>query len=246
MFIRRHIEIPSGSRCCEVHTVNKHLLPEAFLSLIPHKMEYRLFSAQRLINVLQLYRTRLNCRKHLDFDGCMSLTDAYYVKLTGFTRAQHAQILSYIPSSAMKNPMTRLVRSALGYHLMKLKLSLSDSALASMIGIGSKRQMGRIISRVRAALVQHFVPSYLGLAHITRQDVIDKHTSPIASRLLTGGLNPCILMLDVTYLYIQVECTGNILKLTFSFEKYRKVEITQFNARSSICRRSGRRLNPWL
>ena len=246
MFVRRHIEIASGSRCCEVHTVNKRLLPEAFLSLVPHRMEYRLFSSQRLINFLQLYQTRLNCRKHLDFDECMSLTETDYVKLAGFTRAQHAQILSHIPSGAMRSSTTRSVQSALGYLLMKLKLGLSDSVLASMIGIESKRQMGRIISNVRAALVRHFVPSYLGLAHMTRQDVIDKHTSPIANRLLTEGRNPCILVLDGTYLYIQVGCTENNLKLILSFEKYRKVEITQFNARPSIYRRSGRWLNQWL
>ncbi|CAF4519829.1 unnamed protein product [Rotaria sp. Silwood2] len=106
LFIRRHIEIPSGSRCCKKHTVDKRLLPEAFLSLVPHKVEYRLFSPQRLINVLQTYRSRLNYKKHLDFDECMSLTDADYVKLTGFSRAQHTQILSHIPSGAMKNSTT--------------------------------------------------------------------------------------------------------------------------------------------
>ena len=100
----------------------------------------------------------------------------------------------------MSSSTTRSVQSTLGYLLMKLKLGLSDSVLASMVGIESKRQMNRIISNVRAALIRHFVPSYLGLAHMTRQDVIDKHTSPIANHLLTEGWNPCILVLDGTYL----------------------------------------------
>ncbi|CAF4137737.1 unnamed protein product [Rotaria sp. Silwood2] len=55
----------------------------------------------------------------------------------------------------------------------------------------------------RVALAQHFVPHHLGLDHLTRQDIIDKYTSPIATRLLTEGRNPCILVLDGTYLYIQ-------------------------------------------
>ena len=114
----------------------------------------------------------------------MSLTDTDCVKLTGFTHTQHTQILSHIPPGAMKNSTTRSVRSALAYLLMKLKLGLSNSILASMVGIDSKRQMDRIISGVRMVLIRHFVPRYLGLAHITRQDVINKHTSPIASRLL--------------------------------------------------------------
>ena len=87
---------------------------------------------------------------------------------------------------------------------MKLKLGLSDSALSSNTGVDSKRQISRIISSARVALAQHFVPVYLGLSHITRQDVINKHTSPIANRLLAEGRDPCILVLDGTYLYIQV------------------------------------------
>ena len=85
MFIRRHIEIPSGSRRREAHTVNKHLLPEAFLSLVPHKMECRRFSAQHLSVVpnagstigntlifYQLKRARSYAEEH---SGSIELTD---------------------------------------------------------------------------------------------------------------------------------------------------------------------------
>ena len=154
----------------------------------------------------------------------MSLTDTDCVKLTGFTCTQRTQILSHIPPGTVKNSTTRSVRSALAYLLMKLKLGLSNSILASMVGIDSKRQMGRIISGVRMALTQHFVSRYLSLAHITRQDVINKHTSPIARRLLAEDRDQCILILDETYLCIQVDCRGNtcILNLTLSFEKIEK------------------------
>ncbi|CAF4512848.1 unnamed protein product [Rotaria socialis] len=187
LFIRRHIEMPAGSRCCKLHTVDKRLIPEAFQSLAPHKVQYRLFSRQALINLLKSYRTRLNNNKHLDFDECMCLTDADYIKLTGFTRAQHAHTLSHIPPTSLKNSATRSARSALAYVLMKLKLGLSDSVLTSMVGVNSKRQMSRIINEARVAVTKHFVPRYLGLAHLTRQDVINKHTSSIANRLLTEG-----------------------------------------------------------
>ncbi|CAF3462720.1 unnamed protein product [Rotaria socialis] len=103
LFIRRHIEIPAGSRGCKLHTADKRLIPEAFQSLVPHKVQYRLFSRQTLINLLKSYRTRLNSNKHLDFDECMCLTNVDYIKLTGFTRAQHAHILSHIPPTSLKN-----------------------------------------------------------------------------------------------------------------------------------------------
>ena len=152
----------------------------------------------------------------------MSLTDTDCVKLTGFTGTQNTQILSHILPDAVKNSTTGKVRSALAYLLMKLKLGLSNSILVLMVGIDSKRQMDRIISGVRMALTQHFVPRYLGLAHITRQDVINKHTSPITSRLLAEDRDQCILVLDGMYLYIQVDCSGKFLNLTLSFEKIEK------------------------
>ena len=55
IFIRRQIEIPVGSRCCKIHTVDKHLSPEAFLSVVPHKVEDRFFPGK----VLQIFFDRI-------------------------------------------------------------------------------------------------------------------------------------------------------------------------------------------
>jgi hypothetical protein len=204
MFLQRHIDIPTGSRCCESHTFDKRLTYEAFMSLEPQKVQSRSFSSNDVQETFRSYKARLHINNYLDFDNCLSLSDADYVKLTGFTRAQHHEIMSYLPAITLKNSTTRSAQSALAYFLMKLKLGISDSVLASLVGINNRRQMSRIITSVRLALVRYFVPHYLGLAHITRQEVIDKHTSPIASRLLSDDRNPCILVLDGTYLYIQV------------------------------------------
>lgn len=166
MFIRRHIDIPAGSRCCEIHTVDKRLLREAFFSLVSHKVGDRFFSQQNLINMLQSYRARINSNKHLDFDDPLRMTDSDYTKLTGFTHAQHTYILSYIPPTALKNSATRSARSGLACLLMKLKLGLSNSVLASMVGVGDKCKMSHIISSTRVALAQHFVPRHLGMDHL--------------------------------------------------------------------------------
>ena len=106
MFFRRNIEIPSGSRCCNKRTIDKRLMPDVFLSMVPHRLDYRPFSPQRISNIIASYRTRINNKKHLDFDEYTSLTDTDYAKLTRFTGAQHNQILSHIPSAALKNSAT--------------------------------------------------------------------------------------------------------------------------------------------
>ena len=80
MFFRRNIEIPSGSRCCNKHTINKCLLTDVFLSMVPQRFDYRIFSPQRILNVFESYRARLNGKKHLDFDEYTALV--HFVAIT--------------------------------------------------------------------------------------------------------------------------------------------------------------------
>ena len=120
------------------------------------------------MNMHHSNRERVNSKKYLDFDDYLCMTDADYTKFTGFTLTQHTRILSYIPPTALKNTVMRSARSALACLLMKLKLGLSSSVLASMVGITDKRQMSHIISDARIALAEHFVPHHLSLEHLTR------------------------------------------------------------------------------
>ena len=202
--IRRNIYIPKGSRCCKDHTFNGYLLRKAFFELTGYKTNYKTFDCSNINNTLEKLRTMVNSNKHIDFDAAFSLSDTDYKNLTGFTRAQHDRVLAYIPSTALKNSINRSPRCALACLLTKLRLGLSNAILATMLGIDNKRKVNDIIRSTRLALVKYFVPHYLGLAHISRQEIIKKHTSSIAAQLLTENRNPCILVLDGTYLYIQV------------------------------------------
>jgi len=206
MFVKRNIVIPKGSRCCGGHTVNGFLSHEAFFAITAYEVRHETFSFDYIIHTMQKLRTMVNSNKHINFDDGFCLSDIDYKNLIGFTRAQHDHILTYIPSNALKNSINRSPRTAIACLLMKLKLGLSNSVLASMLGIDNKRKMSDIIQSARLALSQYFVPHYIGLTHISRQEVIQKHTSYIATRLLTENRNPCILVLDGTYFYIQVTC----------------------------------------
>ena len=177
----------------------------------------------------------VNSNKHIDFDDAFFLSNTDYKNLTGFIRAQHDRVLAYIPSTALKNSINRSPRCALACLLTKLRLGLSNAILATMLGIDNKRKVSDIIHSTRLALVKYFVLHYLGLAHISRQEIIKKHTSPIAARLLTENRNPCILVLDGTYLYIQVRLVFyNTDVLYIFFSTNRKVAITRCNETLSI------------
>ncbi len=171
IFVKRNIVIPKDSRCCAMHTVNGFLSREAFFAITAYKVRYETFDFNYIIDTMQKLRTMVNSNKHINFDDNLALSDVDYKKLTGFTRGQHDHILTYIPPSALKNSINRSPRCAIGCLLMKLKLGLSNSVLASILGIDNKRKVSYIIDSARLALSQYFVPHYLGLSHITRQDI---------------------------------------------------------------------------
>ncbi|CAF4856090.1 unnamed protein product [Rotaria socialis] len=185
IFIRRNIFIPKGSRCCEIHTSNGYLLREDFFKLTAYKDDYRIFNLNYIVNTMQKLRKMVNSNKNVDFDDPLSLSGIEYKNLTGFTRTRHDRVLSYIPASALKTSINRSPRCAIACLLMKLRLTMSNSVVASMLGIDNKRKVTDIIHSTSAALVKYFVPHYLGLAHINREKIIKKHTSSIATRLLT-------------------------------------------------------------
>lgn len=69
-----------------------------------------------------------------------------------------------------------------------------------------------------------FVPHNLGFGHISREDVIAKHTRPLAQELFSSGLAnsiPALLVLDGTYIYIQKSTNFSFSRRSFSLHKHR-------------------------
>lgn len=61
-----------------------------------------------------------------------------------------------------------------------------------------------------------FVSKYLGFENISREDIIENHTTVFARELLaSGSYDTAILLLDGTYIYIQ-----NSSKYTFQMRSY--------------------------
>ena len=74
-----------------------------------------------------------------------------------------------------------------------------------MFRLPDKKSVSRIIDSARQAILKSFVPYNLGFGHVKRQDVIDHHTTTIARELMCGGdSNTAIVVVDGTYIYIQV------------------------------------------
>ncbi|XP_045216033.2 uncharacterized protein LOC123566193 [Mercenaria mercenaria] len=66
-----------------------------------------------------------------------------------------------------------------------------------------------------------FVPLYLGIESLTREDIINNHTRPLAKSLFNANNGQLILVLDGTYVYIQKSNNFSFQRRTYSMHKGR-------------------------
>ena len=165
--------------------------------------------------------------KRLDFDNSISLSDDDYFNLTGISKDQFDYTCSMI--NGLRNSKYS-VRTTIGVLLTKLRTGLSSCLLKTMFNVKCNNYICKIVRRAREALMKDFVPKYMGFDHITREAVIENHTTVFARELLASGDdNTAILLIDGTYIYI-----------------LKKVENTHFSGNHTACTRGGLSLNPCL
>jgi hypothetical protein len=113
-------------------------------------------------------------------------------------------LIQLLTDSSIKHSSNRSFRNAVGLFLTKLRLGISNKVLTTVFQFANPQAVSRTLNAVRQAMLSNFVPRYLGFNHISRQDVIHNHSSPLATQLLTEQPNTAVLVIDGTYLYIQV------------------------------------------
>ena len=72
--------------------------------------------------------------------------------------------------------------------------------------MADKRTVSKTVNSARQTILKNFVPYHLGFKHVTRQDVIDRHTTTVVRQLMCDGdgSNTAIVVIDGTYIYIQM------------------------------------------
>lgn len=138
--------------------------------------------------------------------------------MTGLNRAAFENLLTYL--STIRDTQVRKARTCLGIYLTKLKTGLSNKILATLFQV-SGDSIRRAIKSVRKNLLQIFTPHHIGFEHITREYLIRKHTRPLAQTLFGQGLNPAILVLNGTYIYIFKKVLFRFQRRSYNLHKHR-------------------------
>ena len=99
-------------------------------------------------------------------------------------RKDFDNLCSCLPPVSLRNTQNRTASTAVACLLMKLRLDISNQVLAALFSFLDKRTVARTIHSTRKALVRRFVPRFLGFEHISRKEVVNMHTRPLAAELL--------------------------------------------------------------
>ena len=129
----------------------------------------------------------------------MSDTDIY--NFTGLNNSDFDDLCSHL--SNIRDTHVRSMRTCIGIFLTKLKTGLSNKLLGTIFNI-SKDAVRKSVSSAREAVYKYFTPLYIGFQHISRNEVINLHTRPLAQTLFGNIENDtAILVIDGTYVYFK-------------------------------------------
>ena len=127
----------------------------------------------------------------------MSDEDCY--NLTGISKSNFDHLVDMLANCNINNSSNRSIRNAIGLFLAKLRLGVSNKVLTTMFQYSNRKAVSRTLATVRQAMVSAFVPLYVGFNNITRYDVINRYSSPLATHLLSSNPQALVLVVDGTY-----------------------------------------------
>ncbi|XP_062587204.1 uncharacterized protein LOC134248846 [Saccostrea cucullata] len=219
VFLNCEVIVPAGSRCCPNHLEDGDFKSDVLPRIKATSESF--LSRTAITDLIKRLRATAqhnkNCR--IDFDNSSNLTDNDYLTLTGISRDAFDELCESLKD--VRNTPVRSTRTSLGIFLFKMKSGLSNKVLSTIFNI-SKSSLRRAIASVRQSLTASFVPQNLGLQHISREEVIERHTRPLAQTLFgETGNSQVILVLDGTYIYIHKSNNFHFQRRSFSFHKGR-------------------------
>uniref|UniRef100_K1PVU3 Uncharacterized protein n=1 Tax=Magallana gigas TaxID=29159 RepID=K1PVU3_MAGGI len=195
MFVQLGVFMKEGSRCCPTHIHGGHMTSEALNQGVSDRIRkstsFSVEGMNHLLDSLRNYAKR-NASIRLDFDSEASLMSEDYHNLTGLTRTQFDDLMANVLE--IKSSKSRSIRTCVAILLMKLRCALDNKMLATLFNM-KKWQVRRAVSSARRSLMSDFVPHNLGFGHISREDVIAKHTRPLAQETVfiwSGELYPSV------------------------------------------------------
>ncbi|KAJ0181193.1 hypothetical protein K1T71_003278 [Dendrolimus kikuchii] len=202
----KNFYIPPLARVCHLH-LQRNDWEELNTQRVMHE-----FNNTHVLDIINLYKWSLERRNLLDFENINSVDGNELHFCTGVTKNQFNTVLQLTPSLHNGTESPAL---ALGIYLTKIRTGEPDERLLTKFKM-SRRTLERKIRLARECLSNDFVPHFLGLDHMTREELVARNLS-IPTHIFGGDHDTAILMLDGTYLYVQKSRNFLFQRITYIF-----------------------------
>ncbi|CAC5423661.1 unnamed protein product [Mytilus coruscus] len=218
-YVDNNILIPSGNRCCPSHICEGHLNDDALCRI--KTTDESFVNRTYLLEIMNKMRKKIreSASRRLNFDDS-NLSEPDYITMTGLSKINFSEVCSTL-SKYLKNTPARTITTTVAIFLCKLKSGMSNRFLSTIFCV-SKSSVRRAFNSVRQAFMSEFVPANLGFQHISREEIIQKHTRPLAQSMFGGiASNSAILVLDGTYIYVDKSNNFHFQRRSYSTHKGR-------------------------
>ena len=206
VLLKKNVFIQEDARCCSDHTIDHRLKPITIGQVAPFSIRMQKLNADDIQLLLSKWQILYENQKRFDFDNSQAMSDDDYRALAGLSKSQFDDLILQISQSKIRNSCNRSICTAIAILLCKLRLSLSNKLLAVLFELPNRRAVSRVLESATSVLMSEFVPYNLRFSHISRHEIIDRHTTNIAKQLMCDNDNDtAVIIIDSTYIYIQVK-----------------------------------------
>ena len=218
LLIYHDLLVDSNSRICRSHLDGVNL--KSAVEVQSNSTEKATLSptdASQCITFLTEILKERSKKSYIDFND-PQLTDADYKTWTGWTRTQFESMLTYLNGTSRMN---RDKRNALAMFWIKLKTNLSFQQIALLFHLDNDNGHKIVSFTVHSVADQlhcYFVPHYLGVDHLSREEAISHNT--IFSSTFFGS-DRLMTVWDGTYFYIEKSGEHEFARKTYSGHKNR-------------------------
>lgn len=190
MLKNHNFYIPYLAKVCDSHFRN-NVWEELML-----QGTHQDFNSDFMLDIISIYKW--GPERKQDFENLDSFDDDEFHYWTSLTKNQFIAILDQTPSLSARSchPAT-----CLGIYLSKVRTGEPSERLATLFKM-TRKTLEKKIRLTRQCLTQDYVPLYLGIDHLTREEVMARNLSIPNAFFGNEGSN-AVIILDGTYVYLQ-------------------------------------------
>ncbi len=217
-FLKNNLIIPNNSKCCKNHLTSRNTIYKSDVKHIEIVSNYTELNDLETKILLDRIRNETKYSLFEKFSKPRHISNEECKRYTGLNKKQFDKIIRDTPS--LKKTSSRNQGQALGVYLTWLKTGLDIRTLSTIFSIDNHQNICNYCAQVGTALITDFVPKYLGVKHLTRDNWVNQN-SIMAKELYNVANNELVLIADGTYIYCQKSTYNTLQRKTYSVQKNR-------------------------